>query len=254
MTTHDADRFQEQLREQLRQTIQSLDTALAQVTPLDDKLRAALTRMYTKRDDELGSLLAEVSQKASILDVARMRAAVFARTPHVDASQLTSNSVIAVRASHAEQGEQESFADVGVGLPQSIEHSSITIGVDSLSVSTWHLRIGLRLSSGAPFSVDAAALPGTEALPLLTGVQVSDESGVHYALELPAEVATTGDPAQSFSSALRFSPAPAQAVRRLRLTIASVLFAHREAFFAMPSTARLVEGPWQFDIALRAAG
>ncbi len=253
MTDDDA----EQLAEQLRRTRQALDAALAAFTPMDEKLKVALTRLYTQREDELGALLSEVSQKAGILDSARMRAESYARHLAATASQdgalrLESNSAIqVVGAAHAGESVAAPFTDTPVGQGQLVERNGITIGVDSLSLSATHLRIGFHLSDSVPFNASAPTLQGVEALPLLTGLRVYDDGGGDaYTLELTDEVLTTGEPEQRLTSALTFTPAPAQTVQRIRLSIEAVVFAGRQAFLATPASARMVVGPWQFDLAL----
>lgn len=233
------------LQRRLKRTLTSLDRAIAGVHPLDPKLQRALTEMYIRRDDELGRLLAEVAQKAGLLASALVRAEWVARQAS-SGSEMTSASLI-TRA----VGDQERFTGLDADLPEPVMHDGITIGVNALSASPprYHLRIHVDYAES--FTAGMPGVEGVSALPLLSGVRITDSSGVTYSVKSGGEANTSGDSVRRLTGSLEFTPDPAAKPTTITLHVASVLFADRQAFLATEAAARLVDGPWELTIAVR---
>lgn len=224
-----------QLQAQLRRTIRALDAEIS-ATPLDSKLQRALTRMYSHREDELGRLLAEVGQKAGLLDTARLRAAYLHRYAEPGAGAVYAAEI---HRTLSQAPPEDGFTRLDVDLPQPARHGDMSIGVTALAESSGRYHLRLQLTSETPFA-------GT--MPLLAGVRVTDQTGRVYPVENGQETQSSEGATWRLTGTLSFTPDPGAPLATINLAIGSVLFAERHAFLATEAPARLVEGPWEFSI------
>lgn len=205
--------------------------------------------MYVRRDDELGRLLAEVGQKAGLLDFARMRAAFLARHSVPEGATYACRITI---QSEARKAYDAAAVRLDAGLPQRATHGGATIEVAALSAVGARYRLTLRIGGGALAGNAPPPLSERAALPLLSGVRITNQDGAAYRVENGSEANASEDGSTRWvTCSLEFIIDLAAPPTTVYLRIQSVLLADRQAFIATHAAARLIEGPWEFTIGIR---
>ncbi len=249
----------------LRQTIVEFDQELEQLALIDERLRSSLSSSSRSPDtpegDTINQLLSEVKSKAQMLYFYRDLNFFSKRSLPLKNRDvvLPQHAIRELLIQHDAQAKQDLWLSLELQLqpPYIVEHQGISLGITNIELAAQEIKIAFSLTgtislgeSDKEEKISPPAMPGNSLLPVLAGIQLTDDTGVAYSVESPPFFQLprrkNNEAEWRLNSYMTFTGAVPQQLQELHLFIPSFLLLPTQVFLLLDKEPLVIHGPWEF--------